>query len=226
MFQKMVTLSSLVLVKALLILLISTRTTSTTTVDAMATEIEMLFSACKTNDADMLRVRLEQSKVDINVVGPGGQTPLMFSVLQGFDISVGVLLEAGADVTIGEMDGYTPIHGAGFQGRPKIAKMLIDHGVDPLDVHSDGYNAMHRACWGREKRHAATVKIFIENGVPYNVQSKTGQTCMDESKNPYTMSILKEYVFAEKNVDDISIDEEEKGQKEPIDENTVDHSEL
>ena len=39
---------------------------------------------------------------DINVIGPGGQTPLMLAVLSGKSESVKILLEKGADVTIGE----------------------------------------------------------------------------------------------------------------------------
>ena len=39
---------------------------------------------------------------DINVIGPGGQTPLMLAVLSGKLESVKILLEKGADVTIGE----------------------------------------------------------------------------------------------------------------------------
>ena len=43
---------------------------------------------------------------DINVIGPGGQTPLMLAVLSGKIESVKLLLEKGADVTIGEKYVY------------------------------------------------------------------------------------------------------------------------
>ena len=52
---------------------------------------------------------------DINIRGPGGQTPLMMSVLGGHYKLVKQLLELNADTTIPEKDGYTPMHGAGFQ---------------------------------------------------------------------------------------------------------------
>lgn len=48
---------------------------------------------------------------DIDKIGPGGQTPLMYSTLQGRANSVKFLLNNGADTGIGEKDGYTVFHG-------------------------------------------------------------------------------------------------------------------
>jgi ankyrin repeat protein len=83
------------------------------------------------------------------------------------------------------------MHGAGFQGRAKIAKMLIDHGLDPLDMHEDGYIGMHRSCWGGAERHAETVQVFLDAGVPYDIESKQLKTCMDTTKNSQTLEVLK-----------------------------------
>ena len=79
-----------------------------------------------------------------------------------------------------------------------------------MDMHRDGYLPIHRACWGKEKRHAATVKVFINAGVPYNVKSKNGQTCMAQTKNQYTASILKQQIFAEDNIVEGEAEEEEE----------------
>lgn len=98
----------------------------------------------------------------INIRGPGGQTPLMASVLAGSTDVVSFLLTKGPDVTIGEKDGYTPMHGVGFQGRYALVPLLVAHGLDPNDVHTDGYSPLHRAAWGREERHSHTIKALIE----------------------------------------------------------------
>merc|ERR1719246_289269 len=71
---------------------------------------------------------------DIDKIGPGGQTPLMHGVLQGFRKSVKFLLEKGADTSIGEKDGYTPIHRAcwGAEKRHmKTVKALLKANVSP-----------------------------------------------------------------------------------------------
>eukprot|EP00966_Prymnesium_polylepis_P136675 3158090-Prymnesium_polylepis.3 len=98
-----------------------------------------LHDAASQNNDHTIQAFLDAG-ADLNLRDPAtGQTPLMFSVLNGFAASVRYLLSAGADTSIGENDGYTPLHGAAFQGRADIAKILIDHGLDPNEVHSDGY---------------------------------------------------------------------------------------
>eukprot|EP00959_Pyramimonas_sp_CCMP1952_P214329 4484865-Pyramimonas_sp.AAC.1 len=102
---------------------------------------------------------------DIDAIEPfTGQTPLMKSVLTGKLDAVQFLLARGANVSIGEKDGYTPMHGAGFQGRAEIAKVLIAHGIDVNERHKDGFTPIQRACWGRDKRHTDTVRVFLEAG--------------------------------------------------------------
>ena len=118
------------------------------------------------------------------------QTPLMMSVLMGRTKLVSFFLEKGADVTIPEKDGYTPVHGAGFQGRADIMKILIEHGLDPSDRHSDGYTPLHRACWGTERRHADTVRVLLNAGVPADQLDSKGRTCW--TKNENTLRLLKE----------------------------------
>eukprot|EP00240_Pyramimonas_obovata_P014681 CAMPEP_0118945348 /NCGR_PEP_ID=MMETSP1169-20130426/42074_1 /TAXON_ID=36882 /ORGANISM="Pyramimonas obovata, Strain CCMP722" /LENGTH=193 /DNA_ID=CAMNT_0006891037 /DNA_START=122 /DNA_END=703 /DNA_ORIENTATION=- len=102
---------------------------------------------------------------DIDAIEPfTGQTPLMKAVLSGKLNAVQFLLARGANVSIGEKDGYTPMHGAGFQGRAEIAKVLIAHGLDVNDRHKDGFTPIQRACWGRDRRHTDTVRVFLEAG--------------------------------------------------------------
>ena len=154
-----------------------------------------IFDAVRQDSETLIKSALE-SGVDINSIGPGGQTPLMHAVLSGKVSSVKTLLKLGADTTIGEKDGYIPIHGAGFQGRAEIAQILIDHGVDPSDKHTDGYMPIHRACWGQEKRHTETVKIFLENGVPFDQKADNGDTPSTTAKkmgNKETIELLKKW---------------------------------
>jgi ankyrin repeat protein len=74
---------------------------------ALSDDETELFSAIRQDDPDIVRQLLREKSIDINVRGGGGQTPLMHAVLGGKEKSVKVLLEEGADVTIGENDGYT-----------------------------------------------------------------------------------------------------------------------
>lgn len=141
-----------------------------------------LFEAVTSDVPDQIAHAINGGS-DINTIGPGGQTPLMFAVLGGKYQSAKWLLENGADTSIPEKDGYTPFHGAGFQGRYKIAQLLIDHGLDPRDKHKDGFEPIHRACWGAEERHMETVKVLIRNGVPYDAPASNGKKPLDMARS-------------------------------------------
>jgi ankyrin repeat protein len=161
-------------------------------VDADYTK-EDLFAAVKEDDPKGIGQAIDDG-ADINEIGTGGQTPLVHAILFGKPNAVKTLLTLGADTSIAEKDGYNVMHAAGFQGRAEILRMLLNHGLAPLMTeHTDGYYPLHRACWGREERHAETVKIFIEvGGVDYNWKSKHGNGCLDMTHNPATKEILLE----------------------------------
>jgi hypothetical protein len=81
------------------------------------------------NDDSAARVAaaLDADAAVLNTQGPGGQTPLMFAVLNGKVEAVKLLIARGANATIGENGGYTPMHGAGYQvcvGWRGVAGML------------------------------------------------------------------------------------------------------
>ena len=69
---------------------------------------------------------------------------------------------------------------------------LIRFGLDAGDVHADGFTPLHRACWGREERHAETVRVLVEEGgVPVDVRSGAGTTCADVTTNPHTKRTIE-----------------------------------
>eukprot|EP01084_Bolivina_argentea_P144290 253192_1 len=140
-----------------------------------------LFEAVNTDDPIEIE-KLLNSGSNINTIGPGGQTPLMFAVLGGKLKAAKFLLSKGPDTSIGENDGYTPMHGAGFQGRYEIAKELIKHGLDPRNKHQDGYEPIHRTAWGGEQRHMETAKVLIEAGVPHDAKATNGKTPLSMAK--------------------------------------------
>lgn len=167
---------------------------------AAAVDDLALYELIGKDDMDGLAKQLDEYPKLLNKVpkgAPGGQSPLMHSVLSGKNAAVELLLARGADTTIGEKDGYTPLHGAGFQGRAKIMKMLIAHGLDPNDYHTDGYTPLHRACWGGEPRHTQTVKVLLEAGVdPSQPSLREGQQQLpvEMARRPQTKALLEESI--------------------------------
>jgi ankyrin repeat protein len=140
---------------------------------------------------------------DIDVQHPNTkQTPLMSATLRGKADVVEYLLAQGADWKVSEKDGYNPPHGAGFQGRPDVMSLLIKHGIPVNEAHSDGFTPLHRACWGREERHAETVRVLVEEGSVDAFTKSTvgiGRTCLQMTQNPKT----KEYLSTLSNKSDL-----------------------
>ena len=51
---------------------------------------------------------------------------------------------------------------------------------------------LQRACWGREDRHAETVRVMLQNGVPHDLASRDGKTCEQMTRNEGTLAALLE----------------------------------
>lgn len=162
---------------------------------ASASELatKALFDAVRADDVEGIQESVADG-AEINQRGSGGQTPLVHAVLTGKEAAVGALLALGADTSIPEKDGYTILHAAGFQGRAGILPELAAHQhpetFDPWHAHEDGYYPIHRACWGREERHADTVRAFLELGVPHDLTASNGKTCLEMTRNPKTREYL------------------------------------
>ena len=129
-----------------------------------ADNVELLFRGVQEDSVEAVKSAIENG-ADINVVGSGGQTPLMMSCLAGSPNVASLLFDLGADSSIGEKDGYTCLHGVAFQGRAAVARIAIEKGkLEVNDYHNDGYAPHHRACWGSTDRHFEVFKVLHEGG--------------------------------------------------------------
>ncbi len=73
------------------------------------------------------------------------------------------------------------------------AKAMQEKGVGLFEKHQDGFYPMHRACWGGEQRHTDTVRVFLKAGVPFDLKSDSGTTCMEMTQNKRTKKLLKKW---------------------------------
>ena len=79
---------------------------------------------------DRLVEFLANYSVDLNTVTNEGVTPLLLSIaLNHFDMAY-VLLQHGADATIGDLDGVTPLHIAVQHTDVDLVKYLVEKGAD------------------------------------------------------------------------------------------------
>jgi ankyrin repeat protein len=152
---------------------------------------EALVTAVQANDPIAIERAVMRRNADVNVPGGGGQTPVLTAALLGHLEAVKTLINLGADLTIPESMGYTVMHAAAFQGRAPVVKLLAEHGVDLLTQHKDGYYPIHRACWGKEARHTETVQIFLNLGVPPDLNADNGMACHQMTSNEETKNLVE-----------------------------------
>jgi hypothetical protein len=91
-----------------------------------------------------------------------------------------MLKEHGQDVA-GDVhrDGHAPLH-------------RVEHSLDVAgDRHMHGHAPLHRACWGHEPRHAEVVR-YQEADVDANLKTQSGKTCIETTRNPATIKVLRE----------------------------------
>lgn len=162
---------------------------------------EGLFQACLSpgGDEDMLvdaaKEALQNHKngSDIDAISEKlGQTALMVAVLGGKAKIVKYLLDKGADPNIPDNQGYLPSHGAAIEGNADVMKVLIDAGVDVNVYHEDGFLPLHRTCWGGSKEHVEVLRVLLQHGIPYDVESRHGFTCEQMADSDEIIEVLSE----------------------------------
>jgi ankyrin repeat protein len=113
--------------------------------------------------------------------GSDGHTPILVAARDGHAKIVKLLLEAGADVSIG--CGYmiaNPAHKAAYQGHADVMQVLADHPsfskIKDVQGPYNGYTPLMDAVW---HGHTAVVKILLKAGVNTQAKGWDNKTALD-----------------------------------------------
>lgn len=142
---------------------------------AAPADMSGFFRAVKYGKTDELK-KFIASGIDLDAIGPGGDTALHVAARNNMTEPARLLLEAGANPKAGhETDSKrTPLADAVNFGKAEMAELLTRFGgYTPGERASDGFTLLHRAC---EKNKPHLVAAMINAGADGNEMTGNGAT--------------------------------------------------
>lgn len=140
-----------------------------------------LLAAMNTAGQDSIAVPklLVEHGADVNAMDKAGNTPLCEALAWDRLQTAQYLIEAGADVTVGQ-SGFRqngpPIHLA--KGNIEVLALLLNYGADMTALNSKQQNVIHSLAGASTggTDDVAALEYFIEQGVDINGKDKDGRT--------------------------------------------------
>ncbi len=115
-----------------------------------------IFLAAESGDANTIQELLATGTA-VPKLDKFGQTPLMFSCLNGHLAATKVLVEAGAPINERLQHGMTPLMYAAAAGHLKVVEYLFAQGADLTLLTDSGYSALYYA---EGNGHSEVVKFL------------------------------------------------------------------
>ena len=120
---------------------------------------------------------------NVNASGEVNITPLIMACHRGNKDAIDVLLNGGADPTIGDIDGNTCLHEAVAQDcTQEVIEKIICHGADVNATSKDNVTALMRAC---KKGNIDAINILLNAGADPDIAGNDGYTCFHFAAGGY-----------------------------------------
>ena len=144
-------------------------------------------------ESDAILPWLIAQGLDVNAQNVKGRTPLTFAVyglhpenssaqMERARRDVGRLLDAGADINLGDADGTTSLHTAAYWGAPEVVDFLLSRGAHANAARRNGETPLHliAAMPGDSVTpgHAAVIDQLLAAGADINRVDEDGYTVL------------------------------------------------
>ncbi len=146
-----------------------------------------IHDAVNNNDIERIKVLLDADPQLLNLRNEDGMTPLNLAAINGSLEAVTLLLQKGADITIGDMDNSQPIHCAAVSGNIQIAELLLAKGATVNDQDENGATPL---VFAAGRRHLDMVRYLIEMGADVNHQTSRGMAPIFFAGTPEIAAII------------------------------------
>ena len=151
---------------------------------------------------------LLESGADASIGERDGFTPPHGAAFQGRPDVMGALIAAGLDVnSYHEKDGFLPLHRTCW-GREKVRLPTSVTIYNYFLSHNDRFVSYCSYCfliikpkfvlflffprYHLIKRHAETLRVLLDHGIPHDIESKDGLTCAKMTQNVEIKKVLEE----------------------------------
>lgn len=153
---------------------------------------QLLHSACKEGDIEVLVVPLIKFGANVNAVGYNGLvTALCLASITGNIELAKLLIECGANVN--RINGLraTPLHWVCITGKIKLAKLLIEHGACVNAMGSYRETALHYTC---VEGHIKVAKLLVEKGGNIHMIDNSGLTPLHKAYRNNHIELAKWFI--------------------------------
>jgi len=126
---------------------------------------------------DLLSLALLVSQMDLNIAYAelNGKTPLLYVTQDTTMDCIGVLIAAGADVSLPGWRGHSPLYHAVSNMEKKCIKMFMDYGADATHCVAKRYIPLHRAALLND---CDSILLFIGAGAHVDGKCRDNHTAL------------------------------------------------
>ncbi|XP_074141587.1 transient receptor potential cation channel subfamily A member 1 [Sminthopsis crassicaudata] len=157
---------------------------------------------------DIVKVLIEHSTTDVNLIGENGNTPLMLACSKDNSEALKLLVESGAKICKTNKFGCFPVHIAAFSGSKKCIEMLLKFGEE------QGFSRQYQINFLNNRNssplHFAVqsgdlemIKICLANGAQINLEENGKCTALHFAATQGAIEIVKLMISSYSGSEDI-----------------------
>jgi hypothetical protein len=119
---------------------------------------------------------LLKQDVDVNERAEYGWTALLYAAAQGYPRIVRLLLDAGANIDMGNLQGITPLMYSARYGNIEICELLLEYGANPDLQDVFGMTALMVAA---RLGYADVVATLLKTGTDVSIKDRNNMRALD-----------------------------------------------